>query len=190
MTWQALQDGLHAWFVAASGINVLDVFWDDEPEGFLGRPYAMLKLRSHNTAGGSDEIRYDSNGPDADASVVAVGNRTMTFSVRVRTRDAAAEARPYALLERVRAQLELPSTQDAFAAVGVGLIGTAALVDLTRVWDRRREPEALLDLRLSAVSDTSDLGIDESVGTIEHVRVGGTVTSGGVVITTADQTIS
>lgn len=190
MNWAQLQDGLKAWFAVASGINVADCFWDEEPEGFRPRPFALLRLNSHAGIGGTDEVQYESNGPDTDASVVALGNRTLTWSIRVRTRDATAGALPHAVLERVRSQLYMPSAEDAFAAAGCALVGSLVLMDVTRVYQQRREPEAVLDVRLAAVSDTSELAIEETIGTFEHARVGGTVTTeNGATIVSPDQTI-
>lgn len=194
MDWQELQDGLKAWFVAQSGLDVRDVIWDDEPVGYTGIASATMRLRSHNTAGVTDEVRYESQGPDEDATVAALGNRSMTLSIKVRTRDADPDTRPYAILERVRDRLELPSTQDALDALGIGLIGTAALVDVSPVRDRRREPTAVLDLRMSYTSDTSEATPAptpaDTIGTIEHVEIGGTVSADGVAVTVPEQTIS
>lgn len=191
MTWQALQDGLKAWVATSSGINADDIFWDDEPEGFHQFPLGILRLKQHNSDGGSDEVRYESNGPDEDASVVAMGLRTVTLTVRVRTRDSVADARPYAYLDRARACLELPSAQDAFRALGAGLISSTANVNLTRVYQGRRQLEEAFDIRFNVVSDTAALGIEETIGTIEHVKVRGTVTADtGEEIAVPDYTIS
>lgn len=191
MDWQALQDGLAAWLAAESGMLVGDVLWDDEPEGYIGLATATLRLRAHNSAGGSDDVRYGAQGPNEDATVSAVGNRSMTLSIKVRTRDASGATRPYSILERVRDRLELPSTQDAFDALGIGLIGTAALVDVSPVRDRRREPTAVLDLRMSYASDSSEASPApaDTIGTIEHVHVSGTVSADGASIATTEQTI-
>lgn len=192
MDWQALQDALKVWFVAASGLNADDVVWDDEPEGFTGFASARLRLKSHSAAGGmSDEVRYTAVAPDTDAEVRALGNRVMTFSIKVRTRDAAGPERPYAILERVQNQLELPSTTDAFDAINVGLIDVAALADVSPVRDRRREPTAIMDLRMSYASDSSETtpAPVETIGTIEHVEIGGTVQADGASVLVAEQTI-
>ena len=188
MNWQALHDGLRAWVAARSGISVDDVVWAGEPEGLIGRPAAWLKIRQSSGAG-SDEMRFERD-DEGQPRVRITGNRSLTLSIRVRSRDASPNARPYALLERVRDALQLPSSQQAFAALGVGVVGALALVDLGEVRDHREETEAVLDLQLTAAADfTAGADDGEVIDTIERVGIGGSVTAGPSTIVIPDRQI-
>ena len=178
MDWPALYEGMRAWFALRSGIVIDDVIWAGEPEGMRGDPSAYLKFLAHGGAGTTDEVVYDAQGTGLDALVGVRGDRTLTLSCRVQSREQSPTGRAFVALERVRNALQLPSSQDTFRALGVGLIGTAVLVDLGRVWDKREESHAVLDIRLTAAVDTlsdTDDALQDTVGTIEHVIVSGTV---------------
>jgi hypothetical protein len=167
MDWDGFALGLRTWFAAVSGIALEDVLWQGEPEGWRGRPCAFLTVLAHGSAGGTDEVRLHSQGPSTDALVQIVGNRVLTLSCKVQSREQSPTGRAFVRLERVRDALQLPSSQALFASIGIGLIEPAMLVELGRVFDRRQESEAVLDLKFtSAVARTSTT---EQLGTIEHV---------------------
>lgn len=184
MDWDALHNGLKAWFASVSGVDPNNVAWAGEVVGMHGYPFATLQLMAQGAEPGTDEVRFTDQGADTDLAVEVVGNRRLTLSVRAYSRDQRPAYRAYALLERVRGRLYAPSTQDAFSAVGLGLRESAALVDVSRVYDGRQESVAALDLAFNWVSSESDT----HMGTIESVIVGGTVDAPEE-ITVPDQTL-
>jgi hypothetical protein len=184
MDWQAFGDGMRAYVARRTGIAYADVIWQGEAEGMRGRPCCYLQMVGDATyATWPDEIRYESNGAGADASVRAVGTRSFAVQCRVITRDQRLPGRAFVLLERLRDSLYLPSSSDAFASMCVSLETPGALLELGRSWDFRQESEAALELRFAYTYDTacgccssgSSPSPSETVGTIEHVIAGGTV---------------
>jgi hypothetical protein len=178
MDWQAFETGMRQWFAYASAIDVEDVQWRGAPEGITGWPRAYLSTLANATGVGTDEQRLARQGAGQPARVRLTGNRRLTLNCRVESRSALPDERALVYLERVRDAMQLPSTQHAFERLGVGFIECAALVPLGRVSSKREINEASLDILLSAAIDKQT---SETVGTIEHVRVGGTV-NGTIVI--------
>lgn len=172
MDWQAFETRMRQWFAYASGITLDDVVWKGAPEGAIGRPCAYLSTLGHATAAGTDEQRLVSQGAGKDARVHLTGNRRLTLHCMVRSRSHLPDERALVYLERVRDAMALPSTELVFSQLGVGFIETAALVELGRTFDRRQESEASMDILLTAALDKAT---SETVGTIERVRIGGTV---------------
>lgn len=180
MDWQAFADGTKRWFALRSGIPEDYVVWRGETEGMMERPCAYLSVLANVRAPGTDEVRLVPQGQGNDALTRLVGNRGFTLSCMVRTRDQTPNGRAFCVLETVDSALYLPSTQAFFKSVGVGLIGTASLIDMDRTFDKRQESQAVLDIKLSAALDSSgDARLRESVGTIEKVKPHGTVTYAG-----------
>jgi hypothetical protein len=179
VNWQDFADGMRAWVARTSKIPIDDVVWTGEPEGMLGRPCARLNLIGANAPVSNDEVRLVSQGPGQDAAVRIVGNRAITLNVLVQTRDGTPWGRAFRYLERLRDALYLPSSQKLFGDLNIGLDGPGVLVDLQRFVDFRRESAASLDVRLLYAFDTMcECGeglTPETIGTIEHVRVAGTV---------------
>ncbi len=187
MDWGAAYAGLRAWFVAVSGIPATSVVWEGDAVGMRALPWASLRIFGQATEPHLDEVRYTDQGDDEDLLIEVVGNRRLTLSVRVQSRDQRPDERAFVVLERVRDRLLLPSSQEALSDLGFGLRESAALVDLGSARDRRQESVAALDIVLHyTVAETGD---DEVMGTIEHVGVGGTVSSGGTEITVADEVL-
>lgn len=186
MNWQEFGDGFKLLFSQRALINLEDIVWEGEPTAMLGYPQAHLTILGNTGLGlsslaiGYDEVRYVSQGPGVPAHVRVVGNRAMTVSIRVLTRDQTVGGRAFVILERFRNTLYLPSTQAMFDNLRVGLDAAAALVELGRSYDFRVESEASLDLRLLFAFDTDcDCGVDggpqETADVIESVEVGGRV---------------
>jgi hypothetical protein len=186
MDWQAFADGMKTWIARTTAIQLDDVYWEGEPLGMLGYPQARLNLLGSpgygisDVALNSDEVRLVPQGPGQDALVRIVGNRAVTLQAIVNTRDGTPWGRAFRYLERIRNALYLPSTQTLFSDLGIGLDGPGVFIDLNYMWDFRKESSASLELRLLYAYDTMcECGADdmpaETIGTIEHVRVSGTV---------------
>lgn len=180
MNWQLFADVTRTWVACTSQIVIDSVVWTGEPEGMLPRPLARLNLLGAPYPPGSDEVRYVSQGDGQDAAVRIIGSRAITLSILVQTRDGTPWGRAFRYLERVQNSLALPSTYNTFAKLGISLEQPAGmLVDLLRFHDFRKESAASLDLRMAYAFDTmcecGEALVPETIGTIEHVRVAGTV---------------
>jgi hypothetical protein len=190
--WGAFSDGMRTWIGKTAKISVDDVVWTGEPEGMLGYPRARLNLNGSTGLGisdialGNDEVRLVPQGPGEDAIVRIVGNRAVTLQILVQTRDGTPWGRAFRHIERIRDALFLPSTMQLFSDLGIGLDGPGVPIDLLRLFDFRKESSASLELRLLYSFDTlcecdADTMTPETIGTIEHVRVAGTVYTPAVV---------
>jgi hypothetical protein len=190
MDWQLYADSVRCWIAERSRIPVDDVTWEGEPVGMLGTPNASLRLLGNSGPYSqlltSDETRYlaatDPANPTGLPIVQIIGNRAFTLSIVVTTRDYTPWGRAFRYLERVRDSLSLPSTLSLFSSLGVSLDSPAELVDLQRVFDKRQESQASLDLYMQYAFDTlcecqADGSDVETIDTIEHVIVSGSVCS-------------
>lgn len=169
MDWQLLHDGLRQWFADVSGVTLTDIAWAGEPVGMRSYPWAELALLAQSAEPGTDEVRATALGDDL--AIEVVGNRRLTLSCKIVSRDQRPAYRAYALLEQVRGRLYFPSSHATFRGLGVGLRESFALVDLGRTHDQREESVASLDVAFNWVS----VQADAPVGTIESVVVGGSV---------------
>jgi len=169
MDWQLLHDGLRQWFADVSGVALTEIAWAGDPVGMRSYPWAELTLLGQSAEPSTDEVRATALGDDL--AIEVVGNRRLTLSCKIVSRDQRPAYRAYALLERVRGRLYFPSSQATFRGLGVGLRESLALVDLGRTHDQRQESVASLDVAFNWV----DAQTDAPVGTIGSVVVGGTV---------------
>jgi len=169
MDWQLLHDGLRQWFADVSGVALTEIAWQGDPVGMRSYPWAELTLLGQSAEPGTDEVR--ATGLGADLAIEVVGNRRLTLSCKIVSRDQRPAYRAYALLELVRGRLYFPSSQATFRGLGVGLRESLSLVDLGRTHDQREESVAALDVAFNCVSSETDA----PTGTIGSVVLGGTV---------------
>lgn len=189
MDWVALYAGLRTWVAGVMDLDESQVAWEGEPVDMRDLPFVDIGLDSHAASPTDDELRYTDQGPDQDLLVEAVGNRTMTLSIRAQTRvQDPATGRAFVLLERVRDRLQLPSAQAAFRALGVSVQDTVPIVNTGPVRDHREESVAVLDILLNYASSTG-ADVTEEVGTIEHAVVGGAGHAPGDDVTVVEKTI-
>jgi len=187
MDWQAFEDGMSDWVAKHAHIERADVVWDNQPLGMLGRAFCVLSQLG-NASGSSfglerfpDEVRYHPPAtPDADATVQIVGLREFTLQIRVVTRDWSARGKALRYLERLQDAIYLPSSQALFAELCVVVASRGNLIDLSRTFDHRVESMGTLDLHMLYPFDTlcecgADTMTPETIASIEHVRVAGTV---------------
>jgi hypothetical protein len=186
MTWEAIQCGLTALVAKLIGTEPEAVAWEGEPVGARDFPQVDLKLWSRSAPEVSeDEVRYVDQGDDTDLAVQLLGERVLTVTVVARAREQLPDARAWALLERLRDRLALPSSLAALAALGLAFREVGDPLDLSDVRNQRQESVAALELQLNYTSCVADP--EETVGTIEHVEIGGTAHDGATTITVPEQ---
>jgi hypothetical protein len=177
MDWQALQDGLKALVAAASGIRAQNIAWDGEPEVMRNYPMAMLELQQPSRDASTDETRHELDDEGRLVPVI-VGNRAVTLLVTVKSRDQRGPSKAYAILERLRTRLELPSSLQALDALGVALRDSPATQDISAVSQSREESIAQLSFSVGyVVEERGAEPPDEepALDTIEHVQLSGEV---------------
>lgn len=172
MDWEALQHGIGAWFAAASGIEPTDVAWNGEPVGHRGYPCADLEFHRAAADAGTDEIRYE---PDAQGRLAEYisGNRIVTWTATVVSRDQHGNTRAWAILDRVRTLLAAGSSLDVFAELGVAARDTAAVqhAQLTEAMREMSVASLSIALGYTVYEPTGDMA--PPVEPIERVVVQG-----------------
>lgn len=186
MEWQAAQDGLKAWFAAASGLHPTTIQWDGEAEAHRAFPQADLKLERQAAGGGTDERRHVE---DDDGNLVpqVVGNRTMLWTITLKSRDQRSPSKAYEVLDEVRTKLELQWSIDAFDALEITARDSSVTRDIEKATEQRDLSVAMLSITLGYTVVVTD----ESHPTvaIESVEVGGTAQDGLTTITVPDKTL-
>lgn len=81
--WNAIEDGIHAWFSGATGLTTI---WENQSAPQPDFPYASLQVTSGPTrVGGADEHRYNTDYPvyvfDVDITPIAQSN--VTYEVQI-----------------------------------------------------------------------------------------------------------
>lgn len=172
MDWEALQQGLGAWFAVASGIEATDLAWAGEPVGHRGYPYADLELHRAAADAGTDEIRYEADALGRLTEYVS-GNRIVTLTITVMSRDQHGNTRAWALLDRVRNKLAAGWTLEVFDSLGVAQRDTAPVQHIAASEALREMSVAALSLSLgyTVYEPTGDLA--PPIETIEHVVLQG-----------------
>ena len=178
MDWQAVEDGLHAWVVAMTGVAPHLVAWDRAPVGQRLYPQFDLRLFDHRSRNGmSAEVLYPEPGPDGRIHPVVTAERACSWSITCTTRDQRANGKAYVALDALAVMLELPYSIDVLGNLGLAILDLGRVIpnsDLPR--DHRDESQATLTLEVGYVTSVSapDGVADAAVDTIEHAEVGGT----------------
>jgi len=164
IAWTTVENALHAWAVAGSGLATAQVIWALQRGPRPTSAYIALRLTSIARIGHDwlDVLDVDDPDPGEEIEHRARGMRDVAFSVQAFGGiDGAATGAtsPVALLEGMVAAVRLPSVRSALQAakVGVGAIGPVQSLDglLGRA---DQEPRALVEMRLHLPSELSDLG--------------------------------
>jgi hypothetical protein len=178
--WQAAETGLRGWVLEMSGIDPSLVAWDREPWGYRVYPQVDLRLGDHRGRDGiTPEIVYPP--PDVNGWVKpsVVGQRLVTWSITVTTRDQHADTKAYVVLDQLAMLMQLPYSQDLFAELGLALIGSdQAIVSLYPPSEHRDLSQASLRTDFGYVlCVTAPAGTlpDSATTIIEHAEVGGVV---------------
>ncbi len=158
MDFDAIENAIHAWVVASSGLLAANVIWAGQggPEP-TGR-YIAIRLPGLRRLG-SDWKEY----AGGVANVVTQrGVRTMTLSLQAFNGPPLGNNSNLATLERVISASDL----DLLAAGGVGLgpVGAITVIDGDR--SSLLDPRAVVDVTIHLASERTGTGT-----TIEHVEV-------------------
>jgi len=177
MDWQALEDGLKGWVVAMTVTPAHLVAWDSAAVGMRTFPQIDLRLFDHRARDGmSPQVCYPDPDVDGEVHPVVSAQRACSWSITVTTRDQRAPGKAYVMLDALAVMLDLPSSYELFTALGISVLDIGRVIpntDLPR--DHRDESQAVLTLQLGYVTTvTAPEGVEDDVGVIEHVEIGGT----------------
>lgn len=177
MDWQAVEDGLRAWVIAATGVAAHLVAWDRAPVGLRFYPQYDLRLFDHRARDGmTPAVVY----PEADGGEqlqpMVVAERACSWSITCTTRDQRANGKAYVSLDELAVLLEAPYSVERLGALGLVVLDLGRVIPNSDVPDAHRDlSQATLTLQLGYVTTVSlPDGVEGALlETIEHVEVGG-----------------
>ena len=158
---------IKSWVETQSGLTAQ---WRDERGGWQAKTRARLHL--HTTqAVGVDHIRWEQDtdlDPGEDFVPTFSGNREITLSIFVESRDQSGSNVASYYLEKLRTSLRKESVKSTLRTAGLAFSTAEAVVDLTSWVDDRIESKASLDVHFNAVVNETDTdAVDSFVETVE-----------------------
>lgn len=193
MDWQAVEDGLHGWVVAMTGVAPHLVAWDRAPVGQRTYPQFDLRLFDHRARDGmTPEVVYPEPGTDGQIHPVVLAERACSWSITCTTRDQGANGKAYVALDTLAVLLELPYSVDFLGALGLSILDLGRVIpnsDVPR--DHRDESQATLTLQVGYVASVSmpETVPGSGVDLIEHAEVSGTAIDVTIPISIAPEII-
>lgn len=166
MDIESYKDAIKAWVEDQAGITAQ---WRDEKGGWQAKTRARLHLSSPRSLG-VDHLGWAQadEGLPAGADFVpqVSGNRTITLSILVQSRNQSGSNVAIWYLEKLRTSLRKPSVRAALYAAGLAHSTSEAALDLDVTVDCRKESQASLDVHFNAVVNEKDeAGADSFVQT-------------------------
>jgi hypothetical protein len=133
----------------------------------IAQAIASVKFIS-TSALGIDELRTAENDLDEDMlDPTVTGHRVMTVSCQVKSIRARAPSHAFALAERLRTRLRMPTTKAAFKAAGIALADATSITDLSYEDENGRVIGlAGFDVRLNVAAAETDSTLG-TIGTVE-----------------------
>ena len=134
--WQAVQDAIFAWAVAASGYPSDKVIWRDQ-DGFApSGDYLILSILGSDTVEGPlAHYRTDPLKPPGQEVILTVGGtRSVMIEAQVLTSATVTATDALATAERMRTRTSLPSVRDILLSAGISPfdMGTVQQVNQVR----------------------------------------------------------
>lgn len=119
--WQAVQDAIFAWAVAASGYPSDKVIWLDQDGTAPSGDYLILSILGSDTVEGPlAHYRTDPAKPPGQEVVLTVGGtRSVQVEAQVLTSATVTATDALATAERMRTRTSLPSVRDILLSAGV-----------------------------------------------------------------------
>lgn len=168
MNVTAIQNVLHAWLAAATGLPCL---WEKQ-NGLAQRPasYCTLDLGGLLLVGGhvaaQDFSAERPAGEEVEVSTGSNGEWTLRAQTFVDLSEGQTGDAAVSLLGGALARLRLPSVRVALEGAGIGVISVGAVQNLTGLAGVRWQGRATAEVRLSVVESVS-----ERTGYIETAEV-------------------
>lgn len=171
--WDALQTGVATVWRTLTGLT--DVRWQDEATGYVPAENlfakAQIQVISNLPIGQLDALTWDEASADGPMVQTTRGMRELLLRTKVTVYDQRAGLVARVYLERLRDRLPWDSARDALAALGLGVIDTRALVDLSKRDDKRITSIAAMDARFNlGISDTDPTEYSR-IETLEDVTI-------------------
>lgn len=171
IAWSTVENALHAWVVAGSGLPAARVVWSGEPVARPTPPYITIKIAGVRKVGEDWRQTRDAPAPASAGEEIVHsvrGRRELSITLQCFDGDATGVNMPLALLERVKTSVRLPTIHAGLRAAGVGVaaFGNVTAIDTAQLGASRFEPRAILDLRAFVSSE-----VEEFTTYIQHAEV-------------------
>jgi hypothetical protein len=178
MDFPAYEAAMLAWVEAQAPAGLdLTAQFRNRQGGWQSKTRALLNVHTSRSVG-VDKLRHqqDVTLPEgADLVPTVTGERQLTLSVLVQSRDQRSDQTARYVLEKLRTSLAKPSVLQAFRAAKLGFSRAEAIVDLDRHLDDRIESMASMDVHFNAVVNERDTA--EADGFPERAGIAAELTS-------------
>jgi hypothetical protein len=167
------KNAIKAWVEVQAGISAQ---WRDEQGGWQGKTRARLHLHSSRSVG-VDFLYHeqDQSLPAGEDYVPTVmGNREITLSIKVESRDQDGNGVAIWYLEKLRTSLRKPSVRAGLYEAGLSFSTVETPQDLDKWLDDRIESVAVMDVHFNAAVNERDA--DEATSFVETTEIGSTLT--------------
>lgn len=154
-----IEDALHAWVVAASGLAASSVLWSDYEQPRPSGAYIALRLSNVRQIGQDWYHVTNAPAPAAGAEIVTTvwGKRAATLTLQAFGGAPTGTTSPAALLDAVRTKATLPTIRNAINVAGVGIaqFGPVQVVS-AGLGSSAFEPRAVMPVELNLTATASE----------------------------------
>lgn len=175
-SWTPLENALHAFGVAASGLAAGRVTWGEQngpAPAADGSPAITLTLGDGDLKG-IDQLPENVNVTDQTVELTSVATREHVLTWRAYSPNATGDLTAKAILEQLQIRCSWEDLRDALSDVGIGILDEGDVQALPRVVNARWESQAILEWRICVLQTAS-----QTVPYIAHVNGSGTVANPG-----------
>lgn len=169
IAWTAVENALHAWVVAATGLPADRVIWAQQAAPRPATPYVTLRVDNIRRIG-QDWLRsYNNPTPTAGNEIILAsqGQREAVVTLQCFGGTATQSTSPLALLHAAVAGANLQSRRDAFNTAGIGMAGFGPVQSIDGVLGSSVfEPRATVEARFFLAEE-----IQETTTFIEFVEL-------------------
>lgn len=177
VAWDTIKPALVDFIEATGAVGPDHVFWEREAQPIAYDDVVELRISAEDSIG-FDDVEDVEVSPGAYAPRIT-GIRTFILSIRYYSRSQVTAAR--GALETIRASFYHPRRRQILDDAGISFLTTETLVTFDEVREERWESVAVLDVRLSVLSELFDPENDAS--TTDHVAAFGVSVNGEPEIT-------
>lgn len=158
INWATIENALHAWVVAGSGLPAEKVIWAQQDAPRPAPPFIAMRLRNPQRIG-QDWLDVVDAGvtPGQEIQIKSRGTRTMTLSLQAFSAASTGINAAVMQLDAVRSVSNLPTVRDALNTAGLGLGPFEGVQSLDGVLSESVfEPRATMGALLFLSSEVSE----------------------------------
>lgn len=155
----AIENAVHAWIVAATGLPATSVYWEGQSLAQPQRPYATITLRSLQALDSEDaRVLPASTVPVPDPPEQLTGMRRVIFGINVYTQSQLGNAGALSLAHKIVDSLMLDSIRAGLDAANIGIGPVSSIILVPSVENKLTPtPRATFDVDLYVVSEATQV---------------------------------